>query len=318
MHSNWRYALLAIVLAFISWYYVSGREQVETWVDIPVEFTSMPENLVVLDGLKSRISVRLRGSKGMIRNLDPRGMIYSLSLKGLQPGVNVIPFKTDSLPVTKAFEVMEISPSRLTLEADQLVVKTVPVKPGWAGNLSDDVKFVGIRAAPSDVAIKGPAGVLDAIDAVGTQPLTVPRPVHLLVEGDVPVILPENVHSQPERVHVTLEFVYKTTEEVLEVPLEVEAPLNVMVDLQDKTVLLTLAVPLPLKRQEDWGGRIVALVSVPESALGKQELEYEVQAPEGVTILNREPEKVRVSVAPAIPMPRDGLGNGVGDGSGLH
>jgi hypothetical protein len=102
LRANWQYLLLALVLAVFSWNLVSGRERVETRVEIPVETVNRPKDLVVSRGLVSRLEVRVRGPRGFIRSLDPSRLAYELDLSGLAPGETWSCSRRTSCPVRGA------------------------------------------------------------------------------------------------------------------------------------------------------------------------------------------------------------------------
>ena len=64
-------AVLSLVIAAALWYFVVGRDHVETQVEIRVEYHGLPKDLLVLDGSVSHITARLRGSAEMLKSLKP-------------------------------------------------------------------------------------------------------------------------------------------------------------------------------------------------------------------------------------------------------
>ena len=80
MFSNWQYRLLAVALALICWYLVTGREKVDVWVSLPVELVKgMPEDLTIRERpAEPSIDVRVREA--------PRGS-WSAALETREPGL---------------------------------------------------------------------------------------------------------------------------------------------------------------------------------------------------------------------------------------
>ncbi len=61
--------LVAILVAMAMWYLVSVRDRLEAQVEINVDYYDIPANLVVTDGLVSKIQVRLKGPETLLRSI---------------------------------------------------------------------------------------------------------------------------------------------------------------------------------------------------------------------------------------------------------
>jgi len=128
---NWKDIAIALALAILTWYLLTGREKVEAWVDMSVEMTNAPEGLTIRKGLVSRIEVRVRGPKGLVRSLDRRKWTYSLDVSRLKVGENLVDIDRERIPLSMAYEVVEVKPSRLILTVDRVSKKEVPVIAEW-------------------------------------------------------------------------------------------------------------------------------------------------------------------------------------------
>ena len=92
------FALLSLVIATGLWYLVVGRDHVETQVELRVEYRGLPEGLIIREGMVNHISVRLRGSAELLRNLHSRDLVYTVDLSGVQRGATALPMAAPSLP----------------------------------------------------------------------------------------------------------------------------------------------------------------------------------------------------------------------------
>lgn len=150
-------ALLSLVIATGLWYLVVGRDHVETQVELRVEYRGLPSGLVVGEGLINQLSVRLRGSAELLRNLHSRDLTYTVDLSSVQRGANALPLSVGNIPDLKPFEIMEVMPSRLVIEADALTERVVPLAPRTMPLPSDSPYVMSsIILEPSFVTIKGP------------------------------------------------------------------------------------------------------------------------------------------------------------------
>ena len=78
--------LLSLVIATGLWYLVVGRDHVETQVELRVEYRGLPDGLVIREGMVNHISVRLRGSAELLRNLHSRDLVSQIVMSGRQGG----------------------------------------------------------------------------------------------------------------------------------------------------------------------------------------------------------------------------------------
>ena len=158
-------ALLSLVIATGLWYLVVGRDHVETQVELRVEYRGLPSGLVVGEGLANQLSVRLRGSAELLRNLHSRDLIYTVDLSEVQRGANAIPLHVGNLPDLKPFEIMEVIPSRLVLEADALTERVVPLAARTMPLPADSPYTMShLILEPSFVTIKGPEMQVNALE----------------------------------------------------------------------------------------------------------------------------------------------------------
>ena len=93
MRSNWLYALMAFLMSVTLWYMVTGRERVETLVEVKLEFKGIPSGLVVREGLTNKISVRIRGPRGRRTQLGAElrfGMLLSGAIEPIAGGTRIL------------------------------------------------------------------------------------------------------------------------------------------------------------------------------------------------------------------------------------
>jgi len=297
MFSNWQYRILAVTLALLCWYLVTGREKVETWFEIPVELANMPRELGIRDGLKTRIDVRIRGSRSMVRALDPKNLAYLLDLSDLAKGENTIVFDSKNVPLSGAFEVTEIKPPRMTLHVDRLVEKKTPVKPVWEGRLDADYHLVEASSMPFRVTLRGPESVLGEMEDVSTLSLHVNSTTPDTMTSTVGLRLPQDVEAHPDKVDVTLVFAVKTKKVWVKVPVKAVPEKVKNVSIQPRVVQLYVDVPVTLLRDRGFKETISVVLVLPTAlSPGKHVLPYRVKLPEGCMLLKAVPEEVDVTL----------------------
>jgi len=298
MMKNWQTMTLALALAIFTWFLVTGREVIETWVEMPIVMTNPPEGMIIEGGLVDKIQVRLRGPKGLVDALASQHLTYPLDVSELKIGEQVLDIDASKLPLTASYEVIEVKPNRLTLSVDRRISKKIALESTWVGKLNPDYKLLEVVAAPDLVEIRGPETKLRKISKAKVIlkedfPTEVPRN---WVE-DVGIELPEEIEASPGQVRVEAFFGPKTRDIWVKMPLVMETPEGFKAAPVQDFVRLHMEGPVALFRNNEYRKEMAAtLVFGPEMAAGKYDLEYEVVLPDGCRLLKKNPETVNTTI----------------------
>ncbi|WP_207259800.1 CdaR family protein [Desulfovibrio sp. Huiquan2017] len=294
MLKNWQTILLSIALAVFTWFLVTGREVVETWVDMPVVMTNPPEGLIIEDGLVDKIQVRLRGPKGLVGNLSSQNLVYPINVSNLKVGEQVVDIDPAKIPLSSTYEIIEVRPNRLRLTVDRRISKEVAVEAAWAGNLNSDYQLQEVKASPDVVTVRGPETLLRKISKTrvvlkGDFPEDVPRSW----AEDVALEVPDEIEASPGQVNVEAYFAPKTREIWVKVPIEYQNPEGFKASVSQRYVRLLIQGPLFLFHDDEYRKAILASVVFGGKVVeGRFELDYDVTLPEGCKLEKKNPETV--------------------------
>ncbi len=297
MWNNWQYRVLALLLALVCWYMVSGQEKVETWLEVPLEFVNLPQQMEITSGLVSKIQVRIRGTSNQVRSLNASRLAYKLDLGKIQPGSNVIPLVPESMAVTSAVEVVEISPTRLDLIADVMVSRSVPVSLDWIGMPGEDMQMRNATVIPDQVTITGFASTLEAVDKILTVRVQVPADGERVAAGRAKLLLPKDVRTNVSSVGYELHFGLITQELWVKMNVEpVEHP-GFSYTFEPKFVRARLEMPVRLLKDKDWRDSLHMMLDPGENPLPGQSVVRPLpKFPEEVRVLELRPEEFQVFV----------------------
>lgn len=299
MNVRWQHAALALVLAIFTWYLVTGRERVETWMPLSVEMVNVPQGLIVHKGLVSKVEVRLRGPRGLVRTLDEKKLVYSLDAGKLKVGENLVEFSAEKIPLSRAYEVAEIKPSRIILTVDRIVAKTVPVVVAWEDqdDLDKNYKLVEMRATPDHVELKGPESVLRKIERADAR-------LFAAFEGEpprdhaeqVPIAAPDEVEANPGVVRVDMTLGPVTQQVPVKIrSFEMEPPEGFSVQVKTDSVLLQVEGPKVLFRNDEYRKDMAVVLRFDEGiGPGTHKLQYFVKLPPECRLVGKDPETVTV------------------------
>ncbi len=298
MKSNWQFLLIALILGFYSWYSVSFEQKVDSTVQVRLETTNQPRDLVVREGLISTIDVVVRGPKSLVRSVDSRKIGYSLDLGALKPGENIVNFTPDRIPLKGAVEVVEIKPPRIILHAEEVARKEVPVTVAWSGKLAPDWLLKEKLVEPRKVVLRGPKSQVDKVDKLSTLEIKVEGLTPLMFENSVALDVPGDMSAEPSKVKTLLVFGPKTSEIWVRVPLEIEpASAKRISDYRPREVRLHLEAPLRLINEDKIRQQVRAVLRIdPDVDPGRYTLPFQVRLPEHTTLLKTRPEAIEITI----------------------
>ena len=166
-------AVLSLVIASALWYFVVGRDHVETQIEMRIEYRGLPAGLTVLEGSIGHLTARLRGSEELLKSLHPSSMAYTVNLGSVQQGANQIPLNVADIPELRdrGVEIVEVSPSQIVLQIDNVVSRYIPIQARLLP-LPKDAPFILSDAIlePSGVTVKGPESRVSPIESLTTAP----------------------------------------------------------------------------------------------------------------------------------------------------
>lgn len=286
--------LLSLVIATGLWYLVVGRDHVETQVELRVEYRGLPDGLIVREGMVNHISVRLRGSAELLRNLHSRDLVYTVDLSGVQRGATALPLAVDSLPDFKAFEILEIMPSRLVIEADALTERVVPLENKILPLPSDSPYLISHAILePSFVTVKGPETQVNSLDRL----IVVYDPTKNASEGpheaNVAIVAPPQVEITPPVTTLRYSLDLKTENVTLTCGIQLDTE-EEGCSVRPDHVKVELSVPESLVEDRDYLDAVRVIVRLPADFRPGDSTEVTpiVMLPSGAGLISIDPASV--------------------------
>jgi len=294
---NWRILLLSFVLACGLWYAVTVRDRMEVQAEVALHYRGMPENLMVREGMLKSFTVLVRGPKELVRNLDPAMLTYSVDVSQLRPGTNVFVLSAPRpMMESRAFDVMDLVPNKIVLEAEGVVESAVPLEPLFSvPALAQAVKAENLQVIPASVNVRGPESVIRKI-----QSLKLDVPLESVATGDyrvsLPVSTPPQVTVAPGTVLAHYSIAAKRAFMEFErrplVELKVSQPYRIL----PQQVMLRVELPEWLMGDKKYLEQIrVVIKDFPLSGSG--EVKPSVELPPGTRLVAISPDKLNVTKA---------------------
>lgn len=299
LKSKWPHLLLAFFLALLCWYTVAGREHVERWIEIPVQYSSMPPSLIIQDGSIQKLSIHLRGPKGILNSIEPQELTYSVNAKEFTAGQQEIFFNQDRISVPPAVQIMSLTPTQIDLTLDLLTSKdNVPVTLALPGHIKNSKELVVSEIEPKEVNITGPKSVLDSINSVKTQTIPYTPNEEGFIDATVDLDLPAKVSAAPSSVNLHLQLPIKNKALWFTVPLILHpVPGFQITPAQDSVKLLIRGPDYLVDNEEYMLANISAAIALPEKIqLGNRQFNYNISLPNNCTLVQSSPTRIKVKV----------------------
>lgn len=161
--------MLSVAISLVLWLYIVGVENPEGDMeirDVPITFVggeSVTErNLIIVDGLESKISLRLRGRRSALLSLDKQ--------KDIKVTLNLSDIKTTGqfkhvydVSVPSGIQVVDKAPYYVNITTDKLAAKLVEVRLKLDGNVAEGYTREAAVLDPAEIKLEGPQNVLDKI-----------------------------------------------------------------------------------------------------------------------------------------------------------
>lgn len=127
---NWRAKLGSFAAVMLLWIVFVGPQNTEIGFSVPVVYHNIPADLE-LDGKRSQeVYLRLRGSRELLRFLDPRRLQAQVNLKDATEGSSRYSLSTQEVNVPLGVQVAGVDPATVTV---RLKKKPPPETPADAG-----------------------------------------------------------------------------------------------------------------------------------------------------------------------------------------
>jgi len=165
---NWGIGLLSAVLAVSLWVYVTDRENPEQTGrvpgTVPIEAVNVPPDRAVVSLTPSSVSVIVRAPEGIFDRLTSEDFRATVDLSDVTTHESTVQVVID--PAEPRAEVVEVSPSEVTVRLEDLTSRTVPVRTNLVGTPPRGFEVRESTVQPEAAVVTGPERLVGRVDAV--------------------------------------------------------------------------------------------------------------------------------------------------------
>ena len=163
---NWRnysLRLLALLLAFALWLYVSNEQSPlrEKILTIDLEKSGLEQGLVISGGVPETVKVKVQGNRNQLANLIPDDISAVVNIPAGRTGDFTIPVQVN---VPTGLRLAQVTPAEVSLSVDSVAEKKVAVAVSLRGTPGQGYTALAPFYQPDTVVVRGPTRALEGIN----------------------------------------------------------------------------------------------------------------------------------------------------------
>lgn len=161
---NIGYRLLALLLALLLWYFVTGQRNpvVERTFTKQVEARYIPQGMV-LTSVLPEVRVTVSGWRNTLQTISEDDLEAYVDLSGMGEGISSAQVRVKA---PAELHVVRVEPERIRVSLDYWEEKSVPVSLSLAGEPAPGFVLSSPEITPKQVVIRGPSRVIRGIQDV--------------------------------------------------------------------------------------------------------------------------------------------------------
>jgi YbbR domain-containing protein len=182
---NMGYKIISIILAILFWLWVTNQNQgisKTSNLDQPLTISLVAKNLPVNSMIMTKLPLVRVTLKGTNPSVNVKELYAYVDLTGSKPGEQDFEVKMDPIP---NMTIVEITPSRVSLQLDTVQEKMLPVQLNVTGEPAEGKEVGDAIIKPNVVNVRGPGTLLASVDKVlvdvsvagATETVQVVRPI---------------------------------------------------------------------------------------------------------------------------------------------
>lgn len=287
--------VMAVLIALLLYAFVnsqSNRSVISLIVPVEVQ-NAPPQKIIVLPRFK-QVQVTLRGPSFLLSDVAAAAPAFRVSLPEQVGTRYPVLLTKDDLVLPAKVDVVNIEPNELELVFDNLVSREVPIEVARLGQLSEDLKLLGVVVEPDVVTIEGPETELNSIERIETLPVDMRE---IVDSQTIEVRLrPPGTALKLSRnaVNVTVQTVSVMVEQTfVDLPVELRSQQGVDFEIDPSLVTVEITgAKTVVKELND--SLIVPYVKLNTAVTAGTTVPVAVELPERVELINVEPAQVRL------------------------
>lgn len=170
---NFGIKIASLIFAVILWFFVMSRGRTEVSFDANLEFRNIPKSLELISEPPKSVDVWLQGQESSLRGLKIDDVKASIDLSGAKEGESTYYIGPEDVKVPFNLKVLRISPSSIKIHLDNVISKTLEVRPTILGKPAPGFVLSRIEVNPSSIKAEGARRVIEPLKFLRTEPVDI-------------------------------------------------------------------------------------------------------------------------------------------------
>ena len=217
---------------FIFLFFVNcTTEPVETDLLVPVDFSNIPNNMILTDFHTDKIEVKIRTAPKLMELINKENIRYPVDLytdlefdpagasDSIEPGAYLIPVELKQIPMNPAIRIVSVKPSYLSVQLEKKIEKVFKVTISCQGLPAKGYIALEPVISPVSVKLTGAASFINSIKELKTKTIDLSNAKKTFqkkipLDLDNPLLISSFDHIISVKIPIVQELVSKTVENI--------------------------------------------------------------------------------------------------------
>lgn len=164
---------VSLLLALILWITILGFKREEVRKNVKLE-PLLPPGMVVVNKIPSHIQFTLSGPRVVLKNIEKKIQPIRPDLRRTRETTVGFSVSEDLLgELGNGVRVTGFYPPNILIRLEEVVERYVTVKGNLKGFPGPGYEVRSVKVSPPKVAVSGPKGLLEMVEAIGTEPMDI-------------------------------------------------------------------------------------------------------------------------------------------------
>jgi YbbR domain-containing protein len=171
---NFLWKVASLAGAVIIWALVASEPELSTFTTVRLEFRNLPPHTEISSTPVESVTLELRGPADELRGQgEDRGPAVVLDMHDVVPGRRTFPIGGSNVNLPRGVRLVRSFPSEVRFEFEPRLTREVPVQVQFTKG-QNLATIAGYTVSPDKLEIEGPAGHVQRIATVATDPVAAP------------------------------------------------------------------------------------------------------------------------------------------------